>query len=305
MNEVNATGKIRQQNPDEIITANVRIADRLIAARKNKTSLQIHYKDKSYSGIFSKINSDNIVLLTEKVMPFDFTDTDVLVEFDLEDCHYSLETTIIISSSREVLLTPPVKMLVFTTRTRERIDVRNKIFIKFSVIAQPESLAAIDAAASKPSAILRAIYAEIAKNEIDLPTVFRLVQKELAKFSHSAAIKLKRKNENYDLAANLVLQYKKPLYIIKASDMASWLRPLTDNGFISFLPFYQRVKEIGWTPEQIKDHLHILVETYAKKNIGSLLIMPILLFGNVAGWIRLLHRSPLAYNIEKISQIEE
>ncbi|MFC1504460.1 PilZ domain-containing protein [Spirochaetota bacterium] len=279
----------RIKNPDFVMSTFSEIKEKIIEARVFKCNFELLYKDISYDAIIKKVDDYHIFLQTERVFQMDQNITDIEVFFNLKEYRYSFNTTLISADAKQERLSVPHEIFVYKMRSADRINVKNKIFLKFSIISSGVHVAK-KYDVTKKSGIIRSVYSELNKDESSLDDIFKLIRSELLKHAFRVNIKLKKKGEPQELSSMIISEYKKPLYIDNTRDLKSYLKKYTDTSVISYLPYFQKIKDLGWDLEQVKQSILTIREKEMSRGVISYIIFPILIFNSVVGFVRIMSR---------------
>ncbi|MEM2538719.1 MAG: DUF1577 domain-containing protein, partial [Candidatus Methanomethylicia archaeon] len=121
-----------------------------------------------------------------------------------------------------------------------------------------------------------------------------MIQDELGNISDLGELVLHKQGENLPLPVIIVSKYKKCLLVEDTQDDTSYFKKYSVNEVISLSNFMQ---DLQWSEEKIKEEIKKFKAFFTNNNIRSIAYVPIFLFENVVGHIR------VASLLSKISKI--
>lgn len=141
---------------------------------------------------------------------------------------------------------------------------------------------------------LEPIFKELSKDPPNAPLIIKMVQSELNSISDIAELILHKQGENLPLPVIIITKYKKPILLEDTQDKSSYFKKYLGNEVIQFSKF---MEDLNWSNEKIEEEIKKFILFFEKNNIKSITYVPIFLFENVIGHIR------VGSLINKISKI--
>jgi len=293
----------RINKPDKIITNEQEIELLLINVRKKESEIIISYKDKKFVCKIMKLDSNYIFLHSKEYINLKFDDVDVKISFIFRGYRYIFHSFIASSELEYIKVPIPEKIENFKTRNSTRVNVNNRISLKFSIIKETKNTENNDTV--KKSGILRTAYTELTKDKIDMVRIFSLVRSELLKITNNVIMKMNAKQEKLSKDFEIIQDFQKPLYLENANDLTSYLTVYNDIDYITYSPYFKFLKNNIIDQDKIKSILIKLRNNDLQNKRISYATYPIIVFGSVVGFIKLISNEPYIIKLIQEKIIKE
>ena len=119
----------------------------------------------------------------------------------------------------------------------------------------------------------------------DIKKILTMIGTEINKLGSMGEIKLLKENEKYSEEVNLVVKYKKSFWITNTDDPKAFIKEIPDHNIINYSVYFKEMKKMGWQDSKIREEILKKKERYKNKNVLSIIVIPVLLYGNAIGHV--------------------
>ncbi|MGC8767337.1 MAG: PilZ domain-containing protein [Brevinematia bacterium] len=250
----------------------------------------VYYDNNKVSGLLHDLSEYTLTLKVDFEIPPTVKAVDVSFEFNKEPYHFKGDVIKIFG--KDVTLLVPSQLEVWVPRKYERSFCYGKVFANINIIRDlPSSLR--DRIPSLPSQ-LALIYKELTKDSPNTALIIKMVDDELKRNFEISEISLHKQGQSLPLAVLIIVKYKKSLLIEDTLSQESYFKRYLADEVISISNF---MTDLGWSIEKMNEEVKKFINHFSDSDIKSVAYVPISLFENVVGHIR------VATSISKLGKV--
>lgn len=250
----------------------------------------ILFDNNSIGGVISDISEFVISLKTDSEIPSSVKSLDISFQLNKDPYHFRAEVVKV--SGKEVSVLIPSQLEIWTPRRYERSYCFGKVFCNINIIRELSS--DLRNRTQNVPARLSSIFHEISRDVPNISLVMKMIKDEIANISDLGEVFLHKQGENLPLPVVIITKYKKPILLEDTQDEKSYYKKYIGNEVISFCKFMEDLK---WDTDRISREVNKFMLFFANNNIKSIAYVPVFLFENVVGHIR------VASFLDKVSKV--
>lgn len=250
----------------------------------------IVFDNNSIGGVVSDISEFVIFLKTDSEIPSSVKSLDV--SFQLNKDHYHFRAEVVKVSGKEISILIPSQLEIWVPRKYERSYCFGKVFCSINIIKELSS--ELRSRINNVPVRLSSVFSELSRDVPNISLVMKMIKDEISSISDVGEISLHKQGENLPLPVVIVSKYRKPILLEDTQDEKSYYRRYPGNQVISFCKF---MEDLNWDVNRISREVNKFMLFFANNNIKSITYVPIFLFENVVGHIR------VASFLDKVSKV--
>ncbi|MCX8029672.1 MAG: PilZ domain-containing protein [Brevinematales bacterium] len=265
--------------PQKVITDYGEIISIFKICKLYTLKLNIVYDNNKLNGTISNISEYIMTLETDFEIPSSVKSVDISFELNKEPYHFKSEVVKI--SGKELSILIPSQVEIWIPRKYERSLCYGKVFCNINVIRDISQELRTKIQSMPPR--LATIFNELSKDTPQIPLIIKMVNTELKGISNIGELFLHKQGENLPLPVIIISKYKKSLLIEDTQDPKSYYKKYFGDDIIPFTKF---MEDLNWNSSKIEEEIKKFIIFFQKNNIKSICYVPIFLFENTVGHIR-------------------
>ncbi|MCX8096682.1 MAG: PilZ domain-containing protein [Spirochaetes bacterium] len=250
----------------------------------------IVFDNNSIGGVISDISEFVISLKTDSEIPSSVKSLDISFQLNKDPYHFRAEVVKV--SGKDISILIPSQLEIWVPRKYERSYCFGKVFCNINIIK--ELSGELRSRAQNIPARLSSVFSEVSRDVPNISLVMKMIKDEVASISDIGEVFLHKQGENLPLPVVIVSRYRKPILLEDTQDEKSYYKRYLGNEVISFCKF---MEDLNWDTDRISREVNKFMLFFANNNIKSITYVPIFLFENVVGHIR------VASFLDKISKV--
>lgn len=250
----------------------------------------IYYDNNKTTATLSELSEYTLSFKTDFEIPSVTKAVDVSFEFNKEPYHFKGDVIKIFG--RDITLLIPSQLEVWIPRKYERSLCYGKVFANINVIKDMPSDLREKITSLPPQ--LAVIYKELSKELPNTALIMKMVSDELKRNFEISEINLHKQGQNLPLTVLIVVKYKKSLLVEDTQSPEFYFKKYLGDEVISMAKF---MSDLNWSNEKMNDEVKKFIMYFSNSDIKSVAYIPIFLFENVIGHIK------IATPISKVSKI--
>lgn len=276
--------------PEKVILDYGEIISLLKICKLYDIKLTLTFNNNRTTGKIIEISEYIMSIKADFEIPPSVKSIDISFELNKEPYHFKSDVVKIFSKDITILI--PSQIEIWKPRKYERSICYGKVFCSINIIKDLSENIRKKFSSLPPR--LAPIFKEISKDTPNVSLIIKMIQDELVNISDLGELVLHKQGENLPLPVIIVSKYKKCLLVEDTQDDTSYFKKYSVNEVISLSNFMQ---DLQWSEEKIKEEVRKFKAFFTNNNIRSITYVPIFLFENVVGHIR------VASLLSKISKI--
>jgi hypothetical protein len=252
--------------------------------RKKKTEVTLKYDLKETTAQIYRITSIFLTLFYKGNINPRIKTIEMTMSADASI--YSAISRVIKISSGELTVALPEQLEKRVKRKHRRIDSKEGIYLRFNVISDINDK--LDFLYDKGRVSNKFLEArkELVKPVPDIKKAITIISSELRGNTSIFEVKLYKQGEVYPKRINVLKEVKKTIFISNTKDKHSYLKSLSINGVVSYLPYIRDIrKTMHDDKDSIKAEFASIMQEDAKLSLVSYICSPIMLYEKVIGHI--------------------
>lgn len=276
--------------PEKIIIDYGEIISLLKICKLYEVKLTLTFDNNRTTGKIVELSEYIMTIKTDFEIPPSIKSIDVAFELNKEPYHFKSDVVKILPKTVTILI--PSQIEIWKPRKYKRSVCYGKVFCSINIIKDLSENVRKKISSLPPR--LAPIFKELTKDTPNIPLVIKMIQDELRNISDFGELVLHKQGENLPLPVIIISRYRKCLLIEDTQDDESYYRRYSVSEVISLSNFLQ---DLQWPEEKIKEEIKKFKTFFTNNDIKSIVYVPIFLFENVVGHIR------VASFLSKVSKI--
>ncbi|RKX99455.1 MAG: hypothetical protein DRP54_07215 [Spirochaetes bacterium] len=251
-----------------------------------------------YRGTVEKLTNDGIIVKLETPL-INEIDQEVRVNFAFNNNYHYFTGPATMLDSSKVLIIVPEKISKNILRKHKRIRVYEKVYMRFKIIVKAERSISLDASRIDERVILQ----EVKKPKPAIDKVLSGIKNLVSEFSQKFQVKVFKSNEKLNFEEELVKDSGKIFLIYDSYEDAITERRFFEEKILTIGRAFEYLISKGMSRKEAEDKLLDLLQEKRDNKIYSECFVPLLLEGEVVGYIRLQNDMEYHRNIKPLQAL--